>query len=157
MTLQLFPDFIFLIIVVDLETSLCYWCQSKILSDSRKKSVKNCVLSEPQKYVPIHQKYILLTFTFFKLKLQYDRYWILGKRMYVICWYWHDIKNEKNLGGKMHFLTFLSHHFVIFRVLILLLSEKLCVEEFWVNMVIELMCIYLISSWELWLPYCCEF
>ena len=41
----------------------------------------------------------------------------------------------------MHFLTFLPHHFVIFTVL--LLSENLCVEQFWVNMVVELMYLHI--------------
>ena len=48
----------------------------------------------------------------------------------------------------MHFLTFLPHHFVIFTVL--LLSENLCVEQFWVNMVIELMSLHICLMSSRW-------
>ena len=117
----------------------------KILSDPR----KNC----PKLFLvwtsDICSNSLEILFSLFWGKWQYDKYRVLGKRMYVVCWYWQDIKNEKNVRGKMHFLTFLPHHFVIFTVL--LLSENLCVEQFWVNMVIELMYLHicLISIWEL--------
>ena len=120
----------------------------KILSDQEKKVSKD-VLSEPEKYLRFI-RYII--FTFFR--------YINGNmknfkktdvcNLLILTWY-QKRKKSKRKNALSYIFAPSFCHFVIFTVL--LLSENLCVEQFWVNMVIELMSLHicLISRWELWL------